>query len=112
MTKDPILGDTFDTDKDGDPCSYHVEYLGCKHTHGWIRSSQLSLYGHKEEPEVFTKEKVQFFIYVTYSVTNGESMSSFDTFHTLKPVWSGKTTTLKMVICSFPQPSIYKQKFK
>ena len=38
-------------DIDGDPHSYHIEYLGNPHTHSWVVAKYVEVYGHKEEPE-------------------------------------------------------------
>ncbi|KAK3588102.1 hypothetical protein CHS0354_012160 [Potamilus streckersoni] len=49
VTRDPVDGSHFTVDLDGDPLSYHVEYLGEQHTHGWIRSAHVELYGHRDK---------------------------------------------------------------
>ncbi|XP_021376338.1 uncharacterized protein LOC110465085 isoform X2 [Mizuhopecten yessoensis] len=49
VTMDPACGLSCEWDIDGEPQVYHVEYLGTKHSHGWIRADKLTLYGHKEE---------------------------------------------------------------
>ena len=33
------------TDYDGNPLSYHVEFLGEKHTHSWVGNRSVELYG-------------------------------------------------------------------
>ncbi|KAL3831432.1 hypothetical protein ACJMK2_023183 [Sinanodonta woodiana] len=49
VTRDPVDGSHFTVDLDGDPLSYHVEYLGEQHTHGWIRSAHVEPYGHRDK---------------------------------------------------------------
>ncbi|XP_033762626.1 uncharacterized protein LOC117344085 [Pecten maximus] len=49
ITKDPACSMSCEWDNRGEPQVYHVEYLGTKHSHGWIRADKLTRYGHKEE---------------------------------------------------------------
>ena len=42
-------------DIDGDPHSYHVEYLGSPHTHSWVTAKHVEVYGHKENETTVTK---------------------------------------------------------
>lgn len=37
-------------DIDGDPHSYHVEFLGTPHSHSWVAAKCVAVYGHKTLP--------------------------------------------------------------
>ena len=45
-------------DIDGDPHSYHVEYLGNPHSHSWVVAKYVEVYGHKEEAEEVINREV------------------------------------------------------
>ena len=52
MTRDPDAGCHMLIDIDGDPHSYHVEFLGKQHTHSWVAAKSVEIYGHKNVPEL------------------------------------------------------------
>lgn len=39
-------------DIDGDPYSYHVEFLGNPHSHSWVPAKHVEMYGHKHLQEI------------------------------------------------------------
>ncbi|XP_069110529.1 zinc finger CW-type PWWP domain protein 1-like isoform X2 [Argopecten irradians] len=49
VKRDPACGMSCEWDSEGEPQVYHVEFLGTKHSHGWIKADKLTRYGHKEE---------------------------------------------------------------
>ena len=44
-------------DIDGDPHSYHVEYLGNPHTHSWVTAKYVDVYGHKGDAKVVIENR-------------------------------------------------------
>ncbi|CAH1789974.1 unnamed protein product [Owenia fusiformis] len=54
VTRDPVGGAHVFSDTDGEPLSYHVEYLGKKHTHGWVQNQHVELYGEASKPQSST----------------------------------------------------------
>ena len=54
VTPDPMTGVHIHLDIDGDPHSYHVEYLGNPHTHSWVTAKYVEVYGHKEDEKTIT----------------------------------------------------------
>lgn len=44
ICKDPDFGEACLQSNDGDTLSYHVEFLGKKHCHGWIRAPMVTKY--------------------------------------------------------------------
>ncbi|KAL4222495.1 AT-rich interactive domain-containing protein 1B [Mactra antiquata] len=50
ITQDPDLGIHVTQDLDGDPHSYHVEFLGKPHTHSWVTAKSVDVYGYKKPP--------------------------------------------------------------
>ncbi|XP_045169303.2 uncharacterized protein LOC123532031 [Mercenaria mercenaria] len=52
VTRDPDVGCHMLIDIDGDPHSYHVEFLGKQHSHSWVAAKFVEVYGHKAVPEL------------------------------------------------------------
>ncbi|XP_013399859.1 zinc finger CW-type PWWP domain protein 2-like [Lingula anatina] len=46
VSADPEGGDHVVLDSDGEPYWYHIEFLGNPHSHGWVLSRGVELYGH------------------------------------------------------------------
>lgn len=64
-------------DIDGDPYSYHVEFLGKTHSHSWIAAKFIEVYGHKaqsglddslSQTDVQTRKVNKLFLSFTYIV--------------------------------------------
>ena len=51
VSPDPVGGRHVCTDYDGDPLSYHVEFLGAKHSHSWVSTQSVDLYGEASKPQ-------------------------------------------------------------
>lgn len=49
ITLDPDYGMHVTQDIDGDPHSYHVEFLGKPHTHCWVAAKFVDVYGYKKQ---------------------------------------------------------------
>ncbi|XP_052246754.1 uncharacterized protein LOC127855321 isoform X2 [Dreissena polymorpha] len=52
ITPDPACRLHMFADLDGDPLSYHVEFLGNPHSHSWVAAKFVSVYGHKALSEI------------------------------------------------------------
>ena len=49
VSPDPVCNESVSQDVDGAVLSYHVEYLGERHSHSWVSSRFVELYGHIEK---------------------------------------------------------------
>lgn len=67
VTKDPECGVHIMVDMDGDPYSYHVEFLGNPHSHTWVAAKHVDLYGHKDLPDIQSSQSQ----YLSQSGTRG-----------------------------------------
>ena len=66
VCKDPVLPHHVWCDVDGDPLSYHVEYLGDTHSHGWVDNRFILLYGEKStDTEQENKSHVRLLLVVS-----------------------------------------------
>ncbi|KAK3103119.1 hypothetical protein FSP39_016623 [Pinctada imbricata] len=57
ISKDPSCDLYYMVDNEGHPSRYHVEYLGKQHSHAWIPSKLIDLYGHRAEKDNYTQKQ-------------------------------------------------------
>lgn len=51
LCSSPASSDYFVLDHDGDPYSYHVEFLGTKHSIAWVHHEKITAYGNLGKQE-------------------------------------------------------------
>lgn len=59
LCKDTEFGQYVIQDTDGSPLSYHVEFLGKAHSHNWIPTRNIELYGFTDKTVFAAKETVK-----------------------------------------------------
>ncbi|WAQ95083.1 ZCPW2-like protein, partial [Mya arenaria] len=52
ITRDPEVGVHVLIDIDGDPTTYHIEFLGNPHSHSWVAAKHVQVYGHKNLEDI------------------------------------------------------------
>ena len=57
ISPDPSDGGSRILDEDDEPLSYHVEFLGMKHSHAWVHTRFIELYGRLNDQQPLSSQK-------------------------------------------------------